>query len=86
MTLAIGERSTHPVNNIAEASRIYERERDASGEGVSTFPRGEITGKDGEWVGRVSYNGRVWAERREDWNRDTGPIYCPTAGHRFIIL
>ncbi len=37
-----------------EASEIYSKMRDDSGEGCSTFPNGE-------WNGNlISYNGRVW--------------------------
>lgn len=53
MELRIGKKR-FTVATLAEASAIYERERDASGEGFSTFRPGKI--------GRlhVSYNGRVW--------------------------
>jgi hypothetical protein len=57
--LMIGRRVKVAVPSIAVAQRIYERMRDESGEGASTFPDGQIkldTGK----ILRVSYNGRVW--------------------------
>lgn len=51
--LRIGGDSFH-VDSLREARDVYARERDASGEGASTFPRGR--------VGRyeISYNARVW--------------------------
>ena len=58
MKLRIGRRGTWDAETIADASRIYESERDKSGEGSSTFPDGIVT--DGKRKYRVSYNGRVW--------------------------
>lgn len=54
LTLRIGRRHTVAVSSLAEASLVYGRVRDDSGEGASTFPGGRV-GKH-----RVSYNGRVW--------------------------
>jgi len=54
MKLRIGRRLNVVVASLSEASVIYQRERDASGEGCSTFPRGRV-GKH-----TISYNGRVW--------------------------
>jgi len=52
------------ATTAAEASAIYCKLRDDSGEGASTFP-------DGKWNGnRISYNGRVW-------NADEKAIYPP---------
>lgn len=59
LTLRIGSRLTVTVRNYADASKTYAAERDASGEGCSTFPEGALT-LDGQPVARVSYNGRVW--------------------------
>ncbi len=56
MKLYIGRR-TFDVASLEEASRVYQAERDASGEGASTFPQGYI----GEH--HISYNGRVWRGR-----------------------
>lgn len=53
LTLRIGRR-TFKVWDLADASRTYQRERDASGEGQSTWPVGRI----GKYL--ISYNGRVW--------------------------
>lgn len=51
--LKIGRR-THDVASIEEASRLYQRLRDESGEGASTWPEGRV----GEF--RITYNGRIW--------------------------
>lgn len=51
----------HPVDGHADASRLYEARRDASGEGASTFDDGHIVDAEGREVARISYNGRVWA-------------------------
>ena len=46
------------VASLDEAVQVYERARDESGEGASTFAPGEVTGPGGtRW--RVSYNGRI---------------------------
>jgi hypothetical protein len=52
--LRIGNRGTFEVADLREASVVYQRERDATGEGASTFPQGRV----GKYV--ISYNGRVW--------------------------
>lgn len=58
MILKIGKRFSLACRDIAEASRFYQAVRNASFEGCSTFPPGEIKT---EWaVYRISYNGRVW--------------------------
>lgn len=57
LMLQIGKRQ-FPASDLAEASRIYQRERDASGEGGSTFHQGHINVIGGTF--KVSYNGRVW--------------------------
>lgn len=54
LTLKIGRRHFVPVTSLEEASREYQRLRDESGEGGSTFPDGKV----GNY--RISYNGRVW--------------------------
>ena len=54
MELRIGKRK-FTVASFAEAQQVYCRERDASGEGASTFPRGKVNGSYD-----ISYNGRLW--------------------------
>ncbi|NNM62422.1 MAG: hypothetical protein HKM03_09655 [Steroidobacteraceae bacterium] len=58
MTLRIGRRMTVNVADLPSASREYQRLRDESGEGGSTFPDGVVKGNSGTY--RISYNGRVW--------------------------
>jgi hypothetical protein len=46
------------VDSLEEAVALYERIRDESGEGASTFAAGGVTGPGGaRW--RIFYNGRV---------------------------
>lgn len=59
-TLRIGRRYRAPVADYEEASRLYAAQRDASGEGASTFPPATVTGVRGKVVARVSYNAKVW--------------------------
>ncbi|MBZ5709375.1 SNF2-related protein [Nannocystis pusilla] len=51
------------VGSLDEASHEYRAAVDASGEGASTFPSGEVILSDGQRY-QVSYNGRVWSEGR----------------------
>jgi hypothetical protein len=69
MKLRIGNRLTIEVKDFAEASRIYSAERDASGEGGSTFPVGRLPGH------YVSYNGRVWKGSPKAWQAGNVPVY-----------
>jgi hypothetical protein len=56
--LKIGRRMNIEVSDLGAAADAYSRERDASGEGASTFPDGRVVA-DGA-IYRISYNGRVW--------------------------
>lgn len=58
--LTIGKRINVMVPTIQTAVAVYERTRDESGEGASTFPDGALVvdGQSGKL--RISYNGRVW--------------------------
>lgn len=60
------------VKNFAEASAIYCRLRNESGEGASTFCHGRLPGH------YISYNGRVWKGKPRDWKPDTRPVYSPS--------
>lgn len=53
LKLRIGHRA-YDVASLEEASRVYQRLRDDSGEGQSTWPQGRV----GKFT--ISYNGRVW--------------------------
>jgi hypothetical protein len=55
---------TFTSTSIAEASALYGRLRDESGEGNSTFPKPALRGPQGP-LGKFSYNGRVWADARD---------------------
>lgn len=77
MILAIGNRTTLNVRDFAHASAEYARERDASGEGASTFPAGRIM-QSGRKIARLSYNGRVWGPKPVDGER---PLYDPAGFH-----
>jgi hypothetical protein len=76
LTLTIPRRLTQDVVDFAAASAAYAQARDLSGEGYSTFPEGVIDRR-GEFVAKVSYNGRVWAER--EFTPGQRPLYCPHA-------
>jgi hypothetical protein len=52
-TLEIGD-LRFTVSSLQEAQTVYARERDASGEGASTWPRGRVGSYE------ISYNGRAW--------------------------
>lgn len=68
--LKIG-RKVFEVAGFPEASAVYQRERNASGEGASTFPVGRIPGH------YVSYNGKVWAGSPKDWAPGKAPVFDP---------
>ena len=57
--LMIGRRVKVMVPSLKVASDVFQRVRDESGEGCSTFPDGVVTADDGAKY-RISYNGRVW--------------------------
>lgn len=52
------------VDSVEAGSRLYQRLRDQSGEGGSTWPDGLLVGHGKAY--RVSYNGRVWRGERSD--------------------
>ena len=57
--LKIGTRHTSVESDIAAARATYERIRDQSGEGASTFPSGVVLEQNRPRI-RISYNGRLW--------------------------
>lgn len=59
MLLKIGIRLTQEVADINEAVEVYERVRDASYEGASTFEYGSVFNGNTQ-IATISYNGRVW--------------------------
>jgi len=58
MILTIGRRHKVEVATLREASQVFSRLRDQSGEGSSTWPDGTVKGRDGTF--HISYNGRIW--------------------------
>jgi hypothetical protein len=50
---------------LAQASRLHQQRRDASGLGASEFPPMPIFDGAGRRAASVSYNGRVWLESGE---------------------
>lgn len=48
------------VENFTEASKLIRDYIDYHDLGASTFTGGAMYDDDGKYIGRVSYNGRVW--------------------------
>lgn len=48
------------IASLREASEKYCTGRDQLGEGASKTPTASVVYEDGEEVGRISYNGRIW--------------------------
>lgn len=71
----------YPVPSLEEASRRYAFVRDRCGEGASTISSAPILDAAGNQVAYISYNGKVWAGRAEEWVAFSGkaPIYDPFA-------
>ena len=63
------------VRDLAQASEVYRRARDLSGEGYSTFRDGVVHDAAGKLVARISYNGKVWKPGK--WRPGLTPIYNP---------
>lgn len=72
MFLQMGRRRKQ-VESLKAASELYCQIRDASGAGASTFPEGIIVDDAGNFMARISYNGRVWAQR--NWTDSEVPIF-----------
>lgn len=64
----------YPVADYAEASAIYCRARDASGQGQSTFRSAAIYVRDAQ-VAYVAYNGRVFAGTAQAWTSATPLLF-----------
>ena len=60
LQLKIGNKS-FTISSFSDASSVYSRMRDKSGQGASSFPKGELF-QNGKRVGYISYNGRIWDE------------------------
>ena len=72
--LIIGRKKIR-VASLEAASQeycAYKKIKDATTR-LSSTPTGTIVDIDGNVIGRVSYNGRVWSP--EPWTPDASPIY-----------
>ena len=86
LALGIGRtRTLAAVASMAEASTLYRRACAAhaqrTGKGASTMPEGlvyDVAGAKPVVVARVSWNGRVWANK--PWAAGDVPLYEPRAG------
>jgi hypothetical protein len=68
----------HQVRDIIHASEVYGAARDASGEGASTWGDATLTdATTGAFVGRVSYNAKVWDSAR--YGAHDFPVFDPYA-------
>lgn len=76
MFLQIGQRR-YSVASFEQASQMFERARDACGEGASKTPTPLIVDETGAVIAHLSYNGRVWPGR--EWAPDVAPLFdnCP---------
>ena len=77
-------RSLTACATLAEASRAYRTACDVhaarTGKGASTMPEGvvyDVTGASPRVAARVSWNGRVWAEK--PWAPGDLPLFDPSA-------
>lgn len=62
----------YEVATLEEASKLYEKLRDASGLGASRWPSGSVF-EGRELAATISYNGRVWPPG--NWTADSVPLY-----------
>lgn len=69
MLLRIGSKM-YPVADLAEATARYQKERDRSGKGGSSFPVGIVNGG----THHISYNGRVWVGSPQSWTPGQQPV------------
>ncbi|MBM4072623.1 MAG: hypothetical protein FJ271_27405 [Planctomycetes bacterium] len=69
LTLTIGRLRADAID-LADASKVYCRIR--AKRPSSRFPEGRVTDETGNFVARISYNGRVWAS--PTWQPGETPI------------
>lgn len=67
------------VASLADASSGFVAMRDRAGFGASRTPTPLITDADGNVVGYVAYNGRVFPRKPSEWKPGTVPLYDPLA-------
>lgn len=75
--VAVVGRRTHPVTCWRDVSEAYRRTIDALDLGASRAPRCDILDSEGNVVAHCSYNGRIWAGSRHDWQPGSAPLYDP---------
>jgi hypothetical protein len=68
-------RKRYQVESFKQASEMFCAARDKSGNGASRIPSPLIVDENGETIGYVSYNGRVWAGTPEAWQSGMQPLY-----------
>lgn len=61
MLVKIPSQRAVKVVSYKEASELYSKARDESGEGASTWGLGFIKDRWGNKLAYISYNGKVWA-------------------------
>lgn len=74
MFLQVG-RKRYQIASFQEASEKFCVVRDASGLGASKTPTPLIVGEQGETVGYVAYNGRIFPGTPGSWKPGTQPLY-----------
>lgn len=75
--LKIGKAPARSLPDFAAASDYYCAKRDKSGKGASQFPPALLFAGDGQLLGHVSYNGRVWPGLPQSWQPGTAPLFTP---------
>jgi 2'-5' RNA ligase/GNAT superfamily N-acetyltransferase len=72
-------RQRYAVDSFADASERFTAARQLSersgGPRGSEIPVPLLVNASGEVIGHISYNGRVWSGRPEDWTSDLTPLY-----------
>ena len=66
---------TFPVATLANASALFCATRDKRGHGSSGTPSCEVVDGDGNLIGHISYNGRIWAGSARDWSDKTALLF-----------
>jgi hypothetical protein len=73
--LKIGKRPAIAVKDLRTASVVYRLRQGAKS--YHNCPVGIVIDLEGQIVGHVSYNGRIWRGEPEDWFEGKQPLYDP---------
>ena len=65
----------YPVESLEDASRRFRAVIETAGSGGAETPTPFILDESGKRIGYLSYNGRIWAGRPEEWKPGDVPIY-----------